>query len=101
MTTGRTPILARNASRLAPCSARIGLFFRMRILAMIALNGPLGMLANPLRQIRLSAHHALFQRELGAEFKTLLFALVRMRQSTDCDDDRFHFHSGSIEICLI
>ncbi len=35
MTTGRTPILARNMSRLAHCSARIGLFFRTRCAACV------------------------------------------------------------------
>jgi hypothetical protein len=68
---------------------------------MIALDAPFGVLANPLCQVGLRAHHALFQRELGAKFKTLLLALVRVRHSTDCDDDRYQFHIGSIKICLI
>src|SRR5262249_38738564 len=92
MTIGRVPIVARKASRRARCSARLSLFFPVRAFAVISFNSPVRMLADPLRKIRLCVLHTLPYRATPDVFETLFLTLIRMRQGTDREYDRYDIH---------
>src|SRR6516225_2401059 len=95
MTIGRVPMVARKASRRARCSARISLLLLVRGFAMVVLDSPVRMFADPLRKIRLCALRTFAQRTMPDIFDTLFLTLIGMRQRTDREYDGYQVHSAA------
>src|SRR5262249_30632106 len=92
MTIGCVPIVARKASRRTRCSARISFFFPVRAFTVVFFNSPVGMLADPLREVGLCVLHTLPYGAMPDIFETLFLTLIGMRQGTDCEYDRYAVH---------
>jgi hypothetical protein len=74
---------------------RIGLLFSVRVLAMIAFDAPLWMLADPLGNVGLGGHGTLRQRAVPHVFETLLLAVIGVRQRTNRNHNRYQIHEIS------
>src|SRR6202040_1668128 len=87
ITIGCLPIFFRKASRRARCSARIGLLFLVRGFAVVVLDSPVRMCADPLCKIRLCALRTFAQRTVPDIFDTLFLTLIGIRQRTNREYD--------------
>jgi hypothetical protein len=52
--------------------------------------GPLGMVADPLGDVRLCRHHALIERAIPGELKIFVLAISGIGDGADCQDDFNH-----------
>jgi hypothetical protein len=68
------------------------LFPRRRIFAMVILDGPLGMIADPLRDVGLGGENALLQRSLPRELQMLLLAKIGLSDLADHHHDLNESH---------
>src|ERR1700735_2424620 len=62
---------------------------------MVAFDGPLGMLADPLGNVGLGGHGTLRQRAVPHVFETLLLAVIGVRQRTNRNHNRYQIHEIS------
>jgi hypothetical protein len=75
-------------------SPPVGPIAKAGIFAMITPHGPLGMFADPLRDIELRRHRTLLQRTLPGDLEVLFLAQVGLAQSANRYDDLDHCHAS-------
>ena len=63
---------------------------------MVALDGPLGMIADPLRDVGLRGENALLQRSLPCELQMLLLAKVGLTNLADHHHDLNESHLAAL-----